>query len=115
MVSVYGFGSYGRLGIGRINKTIFSWSVHLGGYRINDKEARAKKAKDYAKMIEVQTGIGQMLQAEAIKAIKAMDLSKASLPALLEMINSGVKIERSARAMDKKRRDHRKHIIKYFS
>ena len=65
------------------------------------EKARAKKAKDYAKMIEVQTGIGQMLQAEAIKAIKAMDLSKASLSSLLEMINSGVKIERSARAMDK--------------
>ena len=39
------------------------------------EKARAKKAKDCAKMIEVQTGIGQMLQAEAIKA---MDLSKAS-------------------------------------
>ena len=65
------------------------------------EKARAKKAKDYAKMIEVQTGIGQMLQAEAIKAIKSMDLSKASLSSLLEMINSGVKIERSARAMDK--------------
>ena len=65
------------------------------------EKARIKKAKDYAKMIEVQTGIGQMLQAEAIKAIKKMDLTKASLPALLEMINSGVRIERTARAMDK--------------
>ena len=55
------------------------------------EKARIKKAKDYAKMIEVQTGIGQMLQAEAIKAIKKMDLTKASLPALLEMINNGVK------------------------
>lgn len=66
-------------------------------------EAAIKKASgEYAKMLESQINIGKMLQARAANTLLTMSLDAATikhLPALIEMINSGVKIERSSREL----------------
>lgn len=64
------------------------------------EKAADKAAHEYAQMIERQINIGKMLQARAAKAIQSMDFAKVSaraLPALMKMMESGVRIEQSAR------------------
>ena len=64
------------------------------------EKAADKAAQDYAQMIERQINIGKMLQARATKAIQSIELAKVSeraLPSLVKMLESGVRIEQSAR------------------
>ena len=53
-------------------------------------------------MLESQINIGKMLQSKAAKALLTINFDDAEikhLPSLLEMINSGVKIERTSREL----------------
>lgn len=71
-----------------------AWDNHL------TEKAADKAAQEYAQMIERQISIGKMLQARAAKAIQSLDFAKVSaraLPALMKMMESGVRIEQSAR------------------
>lgn len=64
------------------------------------EKAAEKAAQEYAQMIERQINIGKMLQARATKALQNIDVNKISaraLPSLVKMLESGVKIEQSAR------------------
>lgn len=68
---------------------------------ISEKAAQ-KAAEEYAKMLEVQINLGKMLQAKAAKAIQNMDfenVSIKSLPSVVNAINVGVEIERTAREL----------------
>lgn len=71
---------------------------------ISDKAAQ-KAAEEYAKMLEVQINLGKMLQAKAAKAIQNIDfenVSIKSLPSIVNAINVGVEIERTARELNLK-------------
>lgn len=69
---------------------------------ISEKAAK-KAAEEYAKMLEVQINLGKMLQAKAAKAIQNIDfenVSIKSLPSVVNAINIGVEIERTARELN---------------
>ena len=69
---------------------------------ISEKAAQ-KAADEYAKMLEVQINLGKMLQAKAAKAIQNIDfenVSIKSLPSVVNAINIGVEIERTARELN---------------
>ena len=68
---------------------------------ISEKAAQ-KAAEEYSKMLEVQINLGKMLQAKAAKAIQNIDfenVSVKSLPSIVNAINVGVEIERTAREL----------------
>ena len=67
------------------------------------EKAAEKAAEEYAKMLEVQINLGKMLQAKAAKAIQNIDfenVSIKSLPSIVNAINVGVEIERTARELN---------------
>ena len=69
---------------------------------ISEKAAK-KAAEEYSKMLEVQINLGKMLQAKAAKAIQNIDfenVSIKSLPSVVNAINIGVEIERTARDLN---------------
>lgn len=71
-----------------------AWDSHI------TEKAAEKAAQEYAQMIERQINIGKMLQARAAKAIQSIDMNKIparALPSLVKMLESGVRIEQSAR------------------
>lgn len=79
----------------------YSWRERADAYdnEINRK-AMAEASEEYAAMIVRQLQIGRLLQGKAANAIRLMELNNLPpkyLPALIEMIKAGVKIERSAR------------------
>ena len=79
----------------------YSWRDRADAYdnEINRK-AMAEASEEYAAMIVRQLQIGRLLQGKAANAIQHMELNNLPpkfLPALIEMIKAGVKIERSAR------------------
>lgn len=66
------------------------------------EKAAEKAAEEYSKMLEVQINLGKMLQAKAAKAIQNIDfenVSIKSLPSVVNAINIGVEIERTAREL----------------
>ena len=67
------------------------------------EKAAQKAAEEYSKMLEVQINLGKMLQAKAAKAIQNIDfenVSIKSLPSIVNAINVGVEIERTARELN---------------
>ena len=67
------------------------------------EKAAEKAAEEYSKMLEVQINLGKMLQAKAAKAIQNIDfenVSIKSLPSIVNAINVGVEIERTARELN---------------
>ncbi len=67
------------------------------------EKAAEKAAEEYSKMLEVQINLGKMLQAKAAKAIQNIDfenVSIKSLPSIVNAINIGVEIERTARELN---------------
>ena len=73
---------------------------------ISEKAAK-KAAEEYSKMLEVQINLGKMLQAKAAKAIQNIDfenVSIKSLPSVVNAINIGVEIERTARELNLKQK-----------
>lgn len=85
-------------------KGLYDWDRRADAYdNYLSAKATEKAVESYAAMIELQINIGKMLQTKAAKAIQRMDfdnMSERSLSALIEMLNSGVKIERSARELE---------------
>ena len=85
-------------------KVEWNWEERATAYDNEIAEAAIKKASsEYEKMLESQIKIGKMLQTKAANAVLKMNFEEATakhLPALLEMINSGVKIERSSRDLN---------------
>lgn len=68
------------------------------------KRAMEQAATDYAAMITRQINIGRMFQSRGANAIQAMDLANLPpkfLPALVALTQTGVKIERSARDLNR--------------
>ena len=68
------------------------------------EKASKKAAEDYAKMLELQINLGKMFQAKGATALQNMDFENVPmkfLPSIIELINSGVKIERTARELGK--------------
>ncbi|MBQ7704514.1 MAG: hypothetical protein IJT73_03670 [Selenomonadaceae bacterium] len=84
-------------------KVEWDWDIRAGAWDNAIAEAAIKKASgEYAKMLESQINIGKMLQSKAAKALLTINFDDAEikhLPSLLEMINSGVKIERTSREL----------------
>ena len=71
---------------------------------ISDKAAQ-KAAEEYSKMLEVQINLGKMLQAKAAKAIQNIDFENVSIKSLSSIVNAinvGVEIERTARELNLK-------------
>ncbi len=67
------------------------------------EEARKAAIRDFKKMIELQIGLGKMLQAKSAKAIQSMEFDKVPmkyLPAMVKMLETGVSIERSSRSIE---------------
>ncbi len=63
-------------------------------------KALKQVAEDYAKMLELQIGLGKLMQAKGAKGLQGMDFDEVPLkylPSVVNLINSGVKTERSAR------------------
>ena len=87
-------------------KVQWNWAERAGAWDNDIAEAAIKKASgEYARMLESQINIGRMLQSKAANALLSMNFDRAEikhLPSLLEMINSGVKIERTSREMTEK-------------
>lgn len=82
----------------------WDWEIRASAWdnRISERAAM-KAAEEYSRMIETQLNIGKMLQARATKALQRLDLEKVSersLPAILKMLESGIRIERSARELE---------------
>lgn len=84
-------------------KVDWDWDARASAWDNAIAEQAIKKASgEYAKMLESQINIGKMLQARAANAllnIKFDKLESKHLSILIEMINSGVKIERSSREL----------------
>lgn len=67
-----------------------------------NRKAMDKAADDFAAMIELQIKVGRMTQVKAANAIQQMDFSSLPpkyLTALTNLLLSGAKLERSARAL----------------
>lgn len=63
-------------------------------------KALKQVAEDYAKMLELQIGLGKLMQAKGAKGLQGMDFEEVPmkyLPSVVNLINSGVKTERTAR------------------
>lgn len=84
-------------------KVDWAWDERAAAWDNRIADLAIKKASgDYAKMLESQINIGKMLQAKAANALLNMNFEHIEikhLPSLVEMINSGVKIERSSREL----------------
>lgn len=79
------------------------WRERADAYdnEINQR-AMQKASEDKAAMIERQINIGRMLQGKAANALQQFDFSTLPvkfIPALVEMIVKGAKLERSAREL----------------
>lgn len=113
-----GFVTYRDLGVGRTftavakklqksNSLIRRWKEQWNWEKRADAwdkeladKAMEQTAEEYAKMLELQIGIGKMMQAKGAKGLQGMDFEGATmkhLPSIINLINSGVKTERSAR------------------
>lgn len=96
----------------------FNWKERADAWDkfITEKAAR-QAADEYAKMLEVQINLGKMLQAKAAKAIQNMnfdEVSIKSLPAVVNAINVGVEIERTARELNLKENSPKKSSENVF-
>ena len=84
-------------------KVEWNWDERAAAWDNAIAEQAIKKASgDYAKMLEAQINIGKMLQSKAVNVILNLDFNHVEIkhiPSLVEMINSGVKIERSSREL----------------
>ena len=83
---------------------------------ISEKVAQ-KAAEEYSKMLEVQINLGKMLQAKAAKAIQNIDfenVSIKSLPSIVNAINIGVDIERTARELNLKKPEEKNSAENIF-
>lgn len=82
----------------------YFWQARADAWDKEISEQAVKKAsEEYAKMLEMQINLGRMLQAKAAKAIQSMNfenVSIKSLPSVVNAINVGVEIERSARNLN---------------
>ena len=82
----------------------YYWQARADAWdRFIAEQAAQKVSEEYAKMLEVQINLGKMLQAKAAKALQAMDfenVSIKSLPSVVNAINVGVEIERTARKLN---------------
>lgn len=75
-----------------------AWDAEL------QSRALEKASEEYAQMIERQIKIGRMMQAKSANAIQQMELNNLPpkfLSALTALVTAGVKIERSARDLEK--------------
>ena len=70
------------------------------------RQAMERASEDFAAMVERQINIGRMLQSRAANAIQRMELTNLPpkfLPALVALTQTGVKIERSARDLNRQK------------
>ena len=84
-----------------------NWQVRADAWDAElSKRAMEQAANDYAAMIVRQINIGRMFQSRGANAIQAMDLTNLPpkfLPALVALTQTGVKIERSARDLNRQK------------
>ena len=86
----------------------FCWQERADAWdKMIAEQAAKKAAEEYAKMLEVQINLGKMLQAKAAKALQNIDFENVSikfLPSVVNAINVGVEIERTARELNLKQK-----------
>ena len=66
------------------------------------RKALEKASEDFTNMVERHMNIGRMMQAKSANALQAMDLTNLPpkfIPALVNMLKSGVAIEQAAREL----------------
>ena len=87
-----------------LQKKNYFWQNRADAWdKMISEKAAQKAAEEYSKMLEVQINLGKMLQAKAAKAIQNIDfenVSIKSLPSIVNAINVGVEIERTARELN---------------
>lgn len=82
-------------------KDKWDWEIRADAWdKIIAQKAIKQAAKEYAQMLEFQINIGRMMQSKGARGLQRMDFDNVpmkSLPSLVNLINSGVKTERTAR------------------
>lgn len=81
----------------------FEWERRAALFDFFQAQIEKKNAEQgQKKMAAQQIGLGRMLQAEGIKALKEKDLSAEPVAVILKAIELGIQIERSARTIERK-------------
>lgn len=81
----------------------FEWERRAALFDFFQAQIEKKNAEQgQKKMAAQQIGLGRMLQAEGIKALKEKDLSAEPVAVILKAIELGIQIERSARMIERK-------------
>lgn len=82
-------------------KDAWNWETRADCWdRAIAEKAIEQAAEEYARMLELQINIGKMMQAKGAKSLQGMnfeDVPIKHLPSIVNLINSGIKAERSAR------------------
>lgn len=81
----------------------YEWERRAALFDFFQAQIEKKNAEQgQKKMAAQQIGLGRMLQAEGIKALKEKDLSAEPVAVILKAIELGIQIERSARTIERK-------------
>ena len=81
----------------------YEWERRAALFDFFQAQIEKKNAEQgQKKMAAQQIGLGRMLQAEGIKALKEKDLSAEPVAVILKAIELGIQIERSARMIERK-------------
>ena len=81
----------------------YEWERRAALFDFFQAQAEKKNSEqEQKKMATQQIGLGRMLQAEGIKALKEKDLSAEPVAVILKAIELGIQIERTARNIEKK-------------
>lgn len=96
-------------------KDAWNWEERAASWD-NELAEKAIKtaAADYAKMLELQIGIGKMMQSKGAKGLQGMDFDGMPvkyLPSVVNLINSGMKAERTARDIKSQRQATRNNEL----
>ena len=81
----------------------YEWERRAALFDFFQAQVEKKNSEqEQKKMAAQQIGLGRMLQAEGIKALKEKDLSTEPVAVILKAIELGIQIERTARNIEKK-------------